>query len=197
MFQHIAKSIFLHTFGVEPDRDQSICFATLAFVPQRQKKARYLPTPLVFPMISTHFTASPSVPVPYLSLQSAHILPETTVKPWALQQDVTVRLRNSLRPMNPDNACTLRITEASGTQLAGAYSCGTVIIFPHKRSLQPEGLQSSTRRRWIRLSSIVQYSRLLPSVDVWAVIMFAPIARSIRLYLLPVFLKTVGSQHVI
>ena len=28
--------------------------------------------------------------------------------------------------MNPDNACTLRITAAAGTKLAGAYSIGTV-----------------------------------------------------------------------
>ncbi len=28
--------------------------------------------------------------------------------------------------MNPDNACTLRITAAAGTKLAGAYSSGTV-----------------------------------------------------------------------
>ncbi len=28
--------------------------------------------------------------------------------------------------MNPDNACTLRITAAAGTELAGAYSYATV-----------------------------------------------------------------------
>ncbi len=28
--------------------------------------------------------------------------------------------------MNPDNACTLRITTAAGTELAGAYSYDTV-----------------------------------------------------------------------
>jgi hypothetical protein len=30
-----------------------------------------------------------------------------------------------LNPVNPDNACTLRITAAAGTELAGAYSQGT------------------------------------------------------------------------
>ena len=34
---------------------------------------------------------------------------------------------NSLRPMIPDNARTLRITAAAGTELAGASSVGTVI----------------------------------------------------------------------
>ncbi len=30
------------------------------------------------------------------------------------------------KPVIPDNACTLRITAAAGTELAGAYSSGTV-----------------------------------------------------------------------
>lgn len=30
--------------------------------------------------------------------------------------------------MIPDNACTLRITAAAGTELAGAYSYGTVKV---------------------------------------------------------------------
>ena len=36
-----------------------IPFATHAFVPQRQKSANQMPSPLVFPMISTHFTTTP------------------------------------------------------------------------------------------------------------------------------------------
>ena len=31
-----------------------------------------------------------------------------------------------LNPVIPDNACTFRITAAAGTELAGAYSYGTV-----------------------------------------------------------------------
>eukprot|EP00427_Karlodinium_veneficum_P002099 CAMPEP_0169154412 /NCGR_PEP_ID=MMETSP1015-20121227/52697_1 /TAXON_ID=342587 /ORGANISM="Karlodinium micrum, Strain CCMP2283" /LENGTH=39 /DNA_ID= /DNA_START= /DNA_END= /DNA_ORIENTATION= len=33
---------------------------------------------------------------------------------------------HALRPVNPINARTLRITAAAGTELAGAYSAGTV-----------------------------------------------------------------------
>ena len=50
------------------------------------------------------------------------------------------RLRDSLRPVNPDNACLLRMTAAAGTELAEAYSYATVIFFTYKSSLQPEGL---------------------------------------------------------
>lgn len=35
-----------------------------------------------------------------------------------------------LRPVIPSNACTLRITAAAGTELAGAYSLGTVSVLP-------------------------------------------------------------------
>ena len=36
--------------------------------------------------------------------------------------------------MIPDNACTLRITAAAGTELAGAYSYGNVIHFRRSSS---------------------------------------------------------------
>jgi len=49
----------------------------------------------------------------------------------------------ALRPVIPNNASPLRITAAAGTKFAGAYSSGTVIIFPDKRALQPEGLHHS------------------------------------------------------
>ncbi len=44
--------------------------------------------------------------------------------------------------MIPNNACTLRITAAAGTELAGASSAGTVKFpfFPAESALRPEGL---------------------------------------------------------
>ncbi len=49
----------------------------------------------------------------------------------------------ALRPIIPDNACILRITAAAGTELADAYSLGTVIIVPNKRGLQSTDLRPS------------------------------------------------------
>ena len=40
----------------------------------------------------------------------------------AFPPDLTGRPTHPLRPVIPDNACTLRITAAAGTELAGAYS---------------------------------------------------------------------------
>ena len=36
----------------------------------------------------------------------------------------------ALRPIIPDNACILRLTAAAGTELADAYSLGTVRFLP-------------------------------------------------------------------
>ncbi len=77
--------------------------------------------------------------------------------------------------MIPDNAWTLRITAAAGTELAGPYSYSTVSyhtwisFFLYKGSLQPIGQSSCTRHGWVRVASIAQYSSLLPPVGVWSV----------------------------
>ncbi len=49
--------------------------------------------------------------------------------------------------MIPSNASPLRITAAAGTKLAGAYSSGTVIIFPDKSALQPKAF--ITHAAWL------------------------------------------------
>ncbi len=62
------------------------------------------------------------------------------VEPPDFTSYLLCHLRNSLHPVTPDNARILRITAAAGTELAGAYSLDTVIIFSNKRSLQSENL---------------------------------------------------------
>jgi len=99
-----------------------IPFAPLAFVPQRQDLPSYSPSPSEFLSISTDFTPTPTVPVTPTIFHPVHLSSLSTVKLLALKQDVTGRLRNTLRPINPGNAYTLRITAAAGTKLAGAYS---------------------------------------------------------------------------
>jgi hypothetical protein len=103
-----------------------------------------VPSPLVFQMISTHFTAPPFVPHVPTFLNLFSFPTEIQVEPGDLNRNLKRRLQNSLRPVIPDNACTPRLTAAAGTWLAGAYSHGTVILLvPCKRSLQPEGLHPS------------------------------------------------------
>ena len=62
------------------------------------------------------------------------------VEPHAFIPCLLCRLRNSLRPVIPDNAWILRMTAAAGTELADPYSSATVIILTEKSSLRPKGL---------------------------------------------------------
>ena len=72
-----------------------IPFATLAFVPQRQKRPSEPPSPLVFLMISTHFTAPPSVPLTSISLKSCSLERSSPVEPG----DFTPHLQDRLRTL--------------------------------------------------------------------------------------------------
>ena len=92
-----------------------IPFATLAFVPQRREMPSYLPTPSVFLPVSTDFTPTQAVPVAPTSSNPGSITPLSLVEPEALKCNLPKSLRNALRPINPDNASTLRITAAAGT----------------------------------------------------------------------------------
>ena len=96
-------------------RGSLIRFAPLAFVHQRQYLTSSLPTPLVFLAISTHFTAPLQVPATSPRLKPNSIKTKFLVEQEDLSFDLPNRLRNPLRPVNPDNACTLRITAAAGT----------------------------------------------------------------------------------
>ena len=70
-----------------------IPFAPLAFAPQRQYRARCAPSPPVFLLISTHFTATPGIPSSSLALKSCRIKGTLRVKPGYFTSDAQDRLR--------------------------------------------------------------------------------------------------------
>jgi hypothetical protein len=72
-----------------------ILFATHAFVPQRQSLSSKLSTPQVFLPISTHFTATPGIPLTSPALQSPSFRRTLPVKPG----DFTTNLENRLRTL--------------------------------------------------------------------------------------------------
>ena len=91
--------------------------------------------------------------------------------------------------MIPDNACTLRITAAAGTELAGAYSCSTVKPIHVLVFLLAEK-QFTTRRAvflhaaWLRqsflhcaifLTAASRRSLVRVSVPVWGIILSDPL----------------------
>ena len=91
-----------------------ILFAPHTFAPQRQLSSRKPPSPLVFLLISTHFTATLGIPLSSPILKAVSFNRSPGVKPRYFTTDLTVRLRALLHPVNPDNACHLRITAAAG-----------------------------------------------------------------------------------
>lgn|GEM_PF-2832909 len=111
-FTDIADSLITHYYVMGLVK---IPFAPLAFVHQRLECPSYLPSLLVFFLISTDFTLPPRILVTPNIHKSTSLTDISGVEPRALTRYLIDRLRYSLRPINPDNACTLRITEASGT----------------------------------------------------------------------------------
>ena len=99
-----------------------IPFAPHAFVPQRQKWARSLPSPLVFLLISTDFTPTLGIPGTSYMLKLNSFRNSHRVEPYDFTSDLLCHLRNSLRPVIPGNAWILRMTAAAGTELADPYS---------------------------------------------------------------------------
>ena len=84
-------------------------------MPQRQKWSSSLPTPLVFLRISTDFTPTHDIPATSTLLESVSSNNGMMVEPPDFTIRFTDRLRNSLRPVTPDNAWVLRMTAAAGT----------------------------------------------------------------------------------
>jgi hypothetical protein len=154
-----------------------ILFAPHAFAPQRQTKPSKPPSPPVFFRISTHSTATPGIPLASTCLQPSSILGGHGVEPRHLTDGLKRPPARALRPVIPNNARTLCITAAAGTELAGASSGGTVKtqalppapVLPPRQRFTPRRASSRTRRRCVRLSPIAQDSPLLPPVGVWAV----------------------------
>jgi hypothetical protein len=70
-----------------------IRFAPHAFAPQRQGRARWPASPLVFLPISTHFTATPGIPPPSPALKGSSIERPPRVEPGAFTPDLEPRLR--------------------------------------------------------------------------------------------------------
>ena len=91
--------------------------------------------------------------------------------------------------MIPDNACTLRITAAAGTELAGAYSHGTVTpgqvrgVRPMQKEFTTLGafvlhaawLGQASAHCPIFLTAASRRSRVRVSVPVWGVTLSRPL----------------------
>ena len=145
-----------------------ILFAPHTFEPQRQLKPSRPPSPLVFLLISPHFTATLGIPPASTSLKNC-----SSKRNDRLSRSVShFACCPAYAPFTPSN---------SGQRLPPTYyrGCWHVVSrgfllgyrhFRHRRQRFTIRRPSSlTRRRCIRVSPIVQYPPLLPPVGVWAV----------------------------
>lgn len=146
-----------------------ILFAPHTFAPQRQLSSRKPPSPLVFLLISTHFTATLGIPLSSPILKAVSFNRSPGVKPRYFTTDLTVRLR-ALTPSK------------SGQRLSPTYyrGCWHVVsrdfltryrhcLLPLRQQFTIRRPSSCTRRCCVRVAPIAQYSPLLPPVGVWAV----------------------------
>ena len=148
-----------------------ILFAPHAFVPQRQKKSRKSPSPPVFLLISTHFTATLGIPLASPLLKLCSFLCLQGLSP-CLSHETCIA---ACEPFTPSD---------SGQRLLPTYyrGCWHVVsrsfllwyrhYLPIGQSFTIRIPSSLTRRRCIRVPPIVQYSPLLPPVGVWTVSQF-------------------------
>ena len=70
-----------------------ILFAPHAFAPQRQLRPRKSPSPLVFLLISTHFTATLGIPLSSTALKYSSFACTPQVEPGYFTCDLIYRLR--------------------------------------------------------------------------------------------------------
>ena len=76
----------------------------------------------MFLLISTDFTPTLEIPSTSLIFKLSSLDNVYEVEPHSFTIYLLCHLRNSLRPVIPDNAWILRMTAAAGTELADPYS---------------------------------------------------------------------------
>ena len=152
-----------------------ILFAPHAFEPQRQLQSSKPPSPLVFLLISTHFTATLGIPLSSPALKKDSFNPITGLSPALLR----LTCLPACAPFTPNNSgqrspptyyrgCWHVVSRGLFT----GYRHGLAPFRPPQKEFTTRRPSSSTRRRWIRVSPIVQNSPLLPPVGVWTVSQF-------------------------
>ena len=148
-----------------------ILFAPHAFEPQCQLQSRKPPSPLVFLLISTHFTATLGIPLSSPALKNYSFNPITGLSPELLR----LTYNPTCAPFTPNNSGQ----RSPPTYYRGCWhvvSRGFLLWYrhyrPRKQGFTIRRPSSPTRRCCVRVSPIAQYSPLLPPVGVWTVSQF-------------------------
>ena len=145
-----------------------IPFAPLAFAPQRQYRSRKPPSPPVFFLISTHSTATPGIPLSSPGLEPISIDCSCGVEPRNFTADLKGRLPR-FTPSKSGQRLLPPSYRGCWHGVSRSFLGGYRHYRPRRQRFTTRRPSSLTRHCCIRVSPIVQYSRLLPPVGVWAV----------------------------
>ena len=148
-----------------------ILFATHAFAPQRQFSARWPPSPPAFLRISTHFTATPGIP-PSLADSSKTVSMAILWLSHRISPQTYLTAYAPFKPSNSEQRSPPLSYRGCWHRVSRGLFAGYHHYFPLQKEFTIRKPSSSTRRRCIRLSPIVQNSPLLPPVGVWTVSQF-------------------------
>ncbi len=149
-----------------------ILFAPLAFAPQCQLWSSEPLSPQVFLPISTHFTATPGIP-----LTCPHSSTAVSAADSKLSLEISPRTCDTAyAPFTPNNS-EQRSPPPYYRGCWHGVSRGFFLRYRHcfrpvRKEFTSQGTSSSTRRCCVRVSPIAQNSPLLPPVGVWTVFQF-------------------------
>ena len=145
-----------------------ILFATHAFEPQRQLKPSNPPSPLVFLLIFTHFTATLGIPIASTSLKPYSFERITGLSP-ELSHSTCIAAYAPFTPSNSGQRLPPTYYRGCWHVVSRGFLLGYRHFRPRRQRFTIRKPSSLTRRRCIRVPPIVQYPPLLPPVGVWAV----------------------------
>ncbi len=145
-----------------------ILFAPHAFAPQRQLSSRKPPSPLVFLLISTHFTATLGIPLSSPTLKIYSFKRSPGVEPRYFTSDLSTRL-HAFTPSKSGQRLPPTYYRGCWHVVSRGLFCVYRHYLPHLKKFTTRRPSSFTRRCCVRVSPIAQYPPLLPPVGVWAV----------------------------
>ncbi len=120
-----------------------ILFAPHAFAPHRQLSSSHPPSPLVFFLISTHFTATQGIPMTSPILKTNSFKCSSEVKPRDFTSDLSARLHALYTSKSGQRLPPTYYRGCWHVVSRGLFSGYRLLLFPCQRSLQPESLLPS------------------------------------------------------
>ena len=126
----------------------------------------------MFLPISTHFTATLGIPLTSPALKPDSIQSNSHLKSRTFTPDLPSRLRALYAQLFRTTLAPYVLPRLLARSLPGLPRMVPSSALPIQQGFTSRRISSPTRRRWVRVAPIAQYSPLLPPVGVWTVSQF-------------------------